>query len=54
VAGNGMAVLGAVLRYGGEYQVNIQLPQSLPTGDLNIQIIQEGFQSPNGVLIHIE
>jgi len=54
VGGASVTVLGAVLRYAGLYQVNIQLPASLPTGDQPIEIIQGSFQSPAGVLIHIQ
>jgi uncharacterized protein (TIGR03437 family) len=36
------------------YQVNIQLPNSLPTGDQPIKIVQGSFQSPSGILINIQ
>jgi uncharacterized protein (TIGR03437 family) len=52
--GMNVTVLGAVLRYAGLYQVNIQLPASLPAGDLPLKIIQGSFQSPDGVLISIQ
>jgi uncharacterized protein (TIGR03437 family) len=48
------AVLGAELRYAGLYQLNIQLPLSLPTGDLAINVLQGSFQSPDGVLINVQ
>ncbi|MBV9743076.1 MAG: SBBP repeat-containing protein [Acidobacteriia bacterium] len=54
VGGISVTVQGAVLRYAGLYQINIQLPLSLTTGDLPIQIIQGSFQSPGGVLINIQ
>jgi len=54
IGGNNVTVLGAVLRYAGLYQVNIQLPGSLPTGDLPIKIIQGSFQSPDRVLINVQ
>ena len=54
VAGTSVTVLGAVLRYAGLYQVNIQLPASLPTGDSPIKVIQGSFQSPGGILINIQ
>jgi uncharacterized protein (TIGR03437 family) len=54
VAGANMTVLGAVLRFAGLYQVNIQLPASVPTGDQPIKISQGSFQSPNGILINIQ
>ena len=47
-------VLGAVLRYAGLYQVNVQLPASLPTGDLPLKLIQGTFQSPDCVLINVQ
>ena len=52
--GQSVTVLGGVLRYAGLYQVNIQLPASLPTGDLPLKIVQGSFQSPDGVLINIQ
>ena len=54
VNGINVSVLGAVLRFAGLYQVNIQLPQSLPAGDLPIRISEGGFQSPNGILINVQ
>jgi uncharacterized protein (TIGR03437 family) len=54
VGGANVTVLGAVLRFAGLYQVNIQLPSSVPTGDQPIKIIQGSFQSPNGILINIQ
>src|SRR6185503_6768376 len=38
VAGANVTVLAAVLRYAGLYQVNIQLPSALPSGDQPIKI----------------
>lgn len=52
--GMNVTVLGGVLRYAGLYQVNVQLPASLPSGDLPLKIIQGSFQSPDGVLINIQ
>lgn len=54
INGINIPVLGAVLRFAGLYQVNIQLPNSLPTGDQPIKIVQGSFQSPNGILINIQ
>ncbi len=54
VGGANVTVLGAVLRFAGLYQVNIQLPASVPTGDQPIKIIQGSFQSPSGILINIQ
>ena len=53
-SGINIPVIGAVLRFAGLYQVNIQLPLSLPKGDLPIKIIQGSFQSPDGILINIQ
>jgi uncharacterized protein (TIGR03437 family) len=53
VGGLNATVFGAVLRYAGLYQANIQLPASLPDGDLPIKLIQGNYQSPDGVLINI-
>jgi uncharacterized protein (TIGR03437 family) len=47
-------VLGSVLRFAGLYQVNIQLPSSLPGGDQPIKVKASGFESPDGVLINIQ
>lgn len=52
--GSPVTVLGAVLRYAGLYQINVQLPASLPAGDLALKISQSGTQSRDGVLIHIQ
>jgi uncharacterized protein (TIGR03437 family) len=54
VNGTNVTVLGAVLRFAGLYQVNIQLPASLPTGDLPIRISTGNAQSPTGVLINVQ
>jgi uncharacterized protein (TIGR03437 family) len=54
VGGINATVLGAVLRYAGLYQVNVQLPASLATGDLPIKVIQGSFQSPDGILINVQ
>ncbi len=54
VGGVNATVQGAVLRFAGLYQVNIQLPASLPSGDLPIKIIQGSFQSPDGILINVQ
>ena len=54
VGGVNVTLLGAVLRYAGLYQINVQLPASLPAGDLAIKITQLTFQSPDGVAIHIQ
>ena len=54
IGGADATVLGAVLRYAGLHQINIQLPVSLPTGDLAIRIIQDSFQSPAGILINVQ
>ncbi len=54
VGGVNVPVLGAVLRFAGLYQVNIQLPTSIATGDQAIQIHQGSFQSPAGILINIQ
>jgi uncharacterized protein (TIGR03437 family) len=54
VGGVNVPILAAVLRYAGLYQVNVQLPNSLPTGDQPIKIVQGSFQSPNGILINIQ
>jgi uncharacterized protein (TIGR03437 family) len=52
--GQSVTVLGGVLRYAGLYQVNVQLPGSLPSGDLPLKIIQGSFQSPDGVMINVQ
>jgi len=54
IGGANMTVLGAVLRFAGLYQVNIQLPASMPTGDQPIKIVQGSFQSPDGILINLQ
>ena len=54
VGGVNIPVIGAVLRFAGLCQVNIQLPASLPKGDQPIKIIQGSFQSPDGILINIQ
>ena len=54
VGGANATVLGAILRYAGLYQVNIQLPASLPSGDAPIQISFGSYQSPAGVLLNIQ
>jgi len=54
LGGTNVTVLGAILRYAGLYQVNIQLPQTMPTGDLPIKIMQGNFQSPDGVLLNVQ
>jgi uncharacterized protein (TIGR03437 family) len=53
VGGLNTTVFTGVLRYAGLYQANIQLPVSLPAGDLPIKLIQGSYQSPDGVLINI-
>lgn len=47
-------VFVSILRYAGLYQVNIQLPASLPTGDQPIKISMGSYTSPDGVLINIQ
>jgi hypothetical protein len=54
LGGTNVTALGAILRYAGLYRVNIQLPQTIPTGDLPIKIIQGSFESPDGVLINVQ
>jgi len=54
VGASSVTVLSAVLRYAGLYQVNIQLPASLPAGDLAVKVIQGDYQSPDGILIHTQ
>ena len=54
LGGTNATVLGAVLRYAGLYQVNIQLPATLPAGDLPIKLIQGSAQSPDGILINLQ
>ena len=54
VNGGSVTVLGAVLRFAGLYQVNIQLPATLPVGDLPIQISTGGVLSPKGILINVQ
>jgi len=54
VGGVNVTVLGSILRYAGLYQVNVQLPASVPTGNVPIQVIQGSFQSPDGVLITVQ
>ena len=54
VGGVDVPVQAAVLRYAGLYQVNVQLPASVPAGDQPIKIIQGSFQSPSGILINIQ
>lgn len=44
------AVLSA---YAGLYQVAVQLPTSLPTGDLQIQLNQGSSQSATGVFLNV-
>jgi uncharacterized protein (TIGR03437 family) len=54
VGGTSIPVSGAILRYAGLYQVNVQLPASLPKGDLPIKISFASYSSPDGVLINIQ
>ncbi len=54
VGGVNVPVQAAVLRYAGLYQVNVQLPASVPVGDQPIRITQGSFQSPAGILINIQ
>jgi len=54
VGGNPVTMLGAILRYAGLYQVNIQLPASLPSGDSPIQVNEGSYQSPASVLLNIQ
>jgi uncharacterized protein (TIGR03437 family) len=54
VGGVNVTVLGAVLDFAGLYQVNIQLPASLPKGDLPLRISQTSFQSPNNIFLTIQ
>src|SRR5581483_8563320 len=51
VGGVNVTVLGSILRFAGLYQVNVQLPASVPGGNVPIKVIQGNFQSPDGVLI---
>jgi uncharacterized protein (TIGR03437 family) len=53
VGGVNVTVLGSILRFAGLYQVNVQLPASLPSGNLPIKVIQGSYQSPDGVLIAV-
>ncbi len=55
VGGAGVTVLGAALSPGsaGLYQVAIQLPSSLPTGDVAVQATVGNFQSPASVNIFV-
>lgn len=54
VGGNPVTVLGANLRYAGLYQVNIQLPASLPKGDLPIKVLDDSYQSPDGIYLNVQ
>jgi uncharacterized protein (TIGR03437 family) len=54
VGGSPVTVLGAILRYAGLYQVNVQLPASLSSGDTPIKLLDGSYQSPDGVLLHIQ
>lgn len=54
LAGANVTVLGAILRYAGLYQVNIQIPASIGTGNLPIQVVQGSYQSPANVLLTIQ
>jgi uncharacterized protein (TIGR03437 family) len=55
VGGAGVTVLGVALSPGsaGLYQVAIQLPSSLPTGDVAVQATLGNFQSPASVNIFV-
>ncbi len=54
VGGTNVTVLGAYLRYAGLYQVNIQLPASLGSGNLPIQVIMQGsYRSPANILVAV-
>jgi uncharacterized protein (TIGR03437 family) len=53
VGGTNVTVLGAILRYAGLYQVNIHLPDSIGTGNLPIQVLAGGYQSPANILLLI-
>jgi uncharacterized protein (TIGR03437 family) len=54
VGGVNVTILAAMLRYAGLYQVNIQLPASMPTGELLLKGIQGSFQSPDGILLSVQ
>ena len=54
VGGVNVTVLGSILRFAGLYQVNVQLPASVPSGNVPIKVIQGSFQSPDGVLIGVQ
>jgi uncharacterized protein (TIGR03437 family) len=54
VGGQTAGFIGAILRYAGMYQVNIQLPASLSDGDQVIRLTSAGAQSPDGILINIK
>jgi uncharacterized protein (TIGR03437 family) len=54
VGGVSVTVLGSILRYAGLYQVNVQLPASLPSGNLPVKVIQGSYQSPDGVLVAVQ
>ena len=51
----GATVLGTVLSPGsaGLYQINIQLPNSTPSGNVSIQASVGGVQSPTGINIFV-
>lgn len=54
VGGVNVTVTAAVLRYAGLYQLNVQLPPSVPTGEQFIKVVEGSYQSPDGVLISIQ
>jgi uncharacterized protein (TIGR03437 family) len=52
--GQAIAFLGAVLRFAGMFQVNVQLPKPLADGDHVLRLSSAGFQSPSGVMINVK
>ncbi|PWU11316.1 MAG: hypothetical protein C5B51_02925 [Terriglobia bacterium] len=54
VGGRNVTVIGTILRYAGLYQVNIQLPVSIGTGNLSIQVLEGSYQSPANVLLTVQ
>jgi len=54
VGGTNVTVLGAILRFAGLYQVNIQLPASLGPGNLPIQVLDGSYQSPPNILLTVQ
>lgn len=54
VGGAQVAVLASVLRYAGLYHLNIQLPASLPIGDVPIKVLDGSYQSPDKIYLFVQ